>query len=110
MKHDIVAKFCLRPANQLCLSTSKKRSLSITRLLGFESPTKSPTDIMLKVTKEPMDVFPRVPQTDAILFIVKFQGLSHGKISVSSGPMKCKMTTVTIDGQELAIHSDVRDF
>ena len=63
-----------------------------------------------KVTKDPMHVFRRVPQTDAIFFMVQCQGLTHGKIRVTFRPMKCKMTTVTIDGQGLAIPTDVGDF
>ena len=30
--------------------------------------------------KKPMDVFPRVPRTDAIFFVVQCHGLSHGKM------------------------------
>ena len=33
-------KFCLNSASQLCLFTSNKRPLSITRLLGFDSAQK----------------------------------------------------------------------
>ena len=98
MKHDIGAKFCLNSASQLCLSTLKKRPLSIMRLLGFDSAQESAKDIMFKVAKKLIDLFPRVPQTDAILFIGQCHGLSHGKMHVSSRPMECKMTTLMIDG------------
>ena len=77
MKHDIGAKFCLNSASQLCLPTSKKRSLSIMRLLALVSTLQK---ICSKRAKKLMDLFPWVPQTDAILFIVQCRGRSHGKM------------------------------
>ena len=58
--------------------------------------TLSATDILFKAAKKPLDLFPRVPQTDSIFFIVEFHGLSHGK-----------MCFLSINGVHLA---NVRDF
>ena len=64
---------------QFCLSMSNKRPLPIMRLLGLDSAQKSATD-MFKAAKRLAALFPRVPQTDAILFTVQCHGLSNGEI------------------------------
>ena len=96
MKHDIWAKFCLSSAaGQLSTSTSKKRSRSI-RCVSLASTLHKNLPQTLcsrRVKKKPMDLFPRVPRTDPILFIAR----CHGKMRVCSRPMGCKITTLMID-------------
>ena len=75
-----------------CLSTSKKRPLTIMSLFGFLSAQKSATDIMFKAAERLMNLFPRVPQTD----------VNVTKLSVSSQLMERKMSTLMIDGSNVS--------
>ena len=59
---------------------------------------------MFKAAKKLTELLPRVPQTDAILFIVpcqRFSQISHGKMRISSQPMECKMAALMIDGSNV---------
>ena len=61
----------------------------------FRTPS---TDMWIKAKKS-MDLFPRVPRIDAVLFIVQCHGLSHYK---TSRPVECKMTTLVNNGSNVS--------
>ena len=42
------------------------------------------TDMLFKVAKKSMDLFPQVPRTDAVLFIVQCHGLSENGCYLST--------------------------
>ena len=51
-----------------------------------------PQTLCSRRVKKPMDLFPRVPRTDPILFIER----CHSKMRVCSRPLGCKITTLMI--------------
>ena len=57
-----------------------------------------------------MDLFLRVPRTDAILFTVQCHGLSHGKMCFPStnAYMERKMTTPMIDAKDFLLEREQR--
>ena len=67
----------------------------------FKTFRTAATDMLFKVAKKSMDLFPQVPRSDAVLFIVQCHGLSHCKMDVTSRPVECKMTTLVIDGSNV---------
>ena len=67
--------------------------------------TASDTDMLFKAAKKPMDLFPRVPRIDSILFTVPVTAKC-----VSSLPKECKMTTLMIDGSNVSTSHSCRRF
>ena len=72
--------------------------------LGIERVrTSSAREMLSKAAKRPLELFPRVTRTDALLFMEECQGPSLGKMQVFSRPMKYKMTIPMIDGSNVNI-------